>query len=78
MFDALNFSALRSSAFAAGEMPALLMIEYASMSTLRTYIADTAANVRPLIRLAAWTCMSVAKQGPFDRLEATPIRKARV
>jgi hypothetical protein len=75
MFDALNFSALRSSPFAAGETPALLRTV---MSTLRTHIAETAANVRPFVRLADWSCMSIAKQGPLDRLEAKPIRKARV
>ena len=48
------------------------------MSTLRTHSAETAANVRPLLRLADWSCMFAAKQGPIDRLEATPIRKARV
>jgi hypothetical protein len=48
------------------------------MSTLRTHIAETATRVRPLIRLADWSCMFVAKQGPVYRLKAKPIRKARV
>jgi hypothetical protein len=48
------------------------------MSTLRTYIAETATRVRPLIRLADWSCMFVATQGPIDQLEAKLIRKARV
>jgi hypothetical protein len=48
------------------------------MSTLRTHIAATAANVRPLIRLADWACMFEAKQGSTNRLDATLIRKARV
>jgi hypothetical protein len=48
------------------------------MSTLRTHIAETAANVRPLIRLADLSCMFVVKQGPVYRLDAKLIRKARV
>ena len=48
------------------------------MSTLRTHIAKTATCVRPLVRLADWSCMSVATQGPIDRFEAKLIRKARV
>ena len=48
------------------------------MSTLRTHIAETATCVRPLNRLADWSCMFVAMQGSIDQLEAKLIRKARV
>ena len=48
------------------------------MRKARTYIAGTAARVRPLIRLADWSCMSVATRGPNFQLEAGLIRKARV
>ena len=48
------------------------------MRNARTLIAETAALVRPLIRLADWSCMSVMTQGPNFRLEAGLIRKARV
>jgi hypothetical protein len=48
------------------------------MRTARTHIAETAARVRPLIRLAAWSCMSVMARGPNYQLQAGLIRKARV
>ena len=48
------------------------------MRNARTHIAETAAHVRPLIRLADWSCMSVTTQGPIFQLEAGLIRKARV
>jgi hypothetical protein len=48
------------------------------MRTARTPIAETAARVRPLIRLAAWSCMSVVTRGPNFQLQAGLIRKARV
>ena len=60
--------------FAAGELPALLRTV---MRNARTHIAETAARVRPLIRLADWSCMSVT-MGPNFQLEAGLIRKARV
>ena len=44
------------------------------MRTARTHIAETAARVRPLIRLAAWSCMSVMAQGPNFQLQAGLIR----
>ena len=47
------------------------------MRNART-IADTVARVRPLIRLADWSCMSVTTQGPNLQPEAGLIRKARV
>ncbi len=43
-----------------------------------THIAGFAARVRPLVRLANWSCMSVMTQGPDFQLEAELIRKARV
>ena len=46
------------------------------MRNARTHIAETAARVRPLIRLADWSCMSVMTWGP--KLGAGLIRKARV
>jgi hypothetical protein len=60
---------------AAGELPALLR---AVMRNASTHIAETAANLRPLIRLADWSCMSVMKRGPNFQLEVELIRKARV
>ena len=48
------------------------------MRNARTHIAETAARVRPLIRLADWSCMSVTTRGPNFQLEAGLIRKARV
>jgi hypothetical protein len=46
------------------------------MRNAHAHIAETAARVRPLIRLADWSCMSV--MGPNFQLEAGLIRKARV
>jgi len=46
------------------------------MRNVGTYVAETATFVRPLIRLADWSCMSVT--GPNVQLEAGLIRKARV
>jgi len=43
-----------------------------------TYIVETAIRVRPLIRLADWSCMSVMTRGPNFELEAGLIRKARM
>jgi hypothetical protein len=48
------------------------------MRNARTHIAETAARVRPLIRLADWSCMSVTTRGPNFQLKAGLIRKARV
>ncbi len=48
------------------------------MRNARTHIAETAARVRPLIRLGDWSCMSVMTRGPNVQLEAGLIRKARV
>jgi len=48
------------------------------MRNARTYVAGTAAFVRPLIRLADRSCMSVMAWGPNDQPEAGLIRKARV
>ena len=48
------------------------------MRNARTHIAETAARVRPLIRLADWSCMSVMTRGPNFQLEAGLNRKARV
>jgi hypothetical protein len=48
------------------------------MRNARTPIVETAALVRPLIRLADWSCMSVMARGPNFQLEAGLIRKARV
>jgi hypothetical protein len=42
-----------------------------------TTIAGIAVRVRPLVRLADWSCVSAMTQGP-DLLEAGLIRKARV
>ena len=48
------------------------------MRTARTPIAETAARVRALIWLAAWSCLSVMALGPNFQLQAGLIRKARV
>jgi hypothetical protein len=48
------------------------------MSNSRTHIAKTAARLRPLVRLADWSCMSVIAWGLNFQLEAGLIRKARV
>jgi hypothetical protein len=49
------------------------------MRNARTHIAETAVRVRPLIRLADWSCMlSVMTRGPNFQLEAGLIREARV
>jgi len=70
-----NFSALRSIlTFVAGELPALLR----TVMRNARHIAELATGVRPLIRLADWSCMSVMTQGPNDQLVAVLIRKTRV
>ena len=47
------------------------------MRNARTYIAGTAANVRPLIRLADWSCTPVMAWDANFRPEVGLIRKAR-
>jgi len=61
--------------FVAGELPALLRT---LMRNARTHIAEIAACVRPLMRLADWSRMSVMTRGANFQLEAELIRKARV
>ena len=61
--------------FAAGELPAL---QRTVMRNARTYIAETAVRVGPLIRPADWSCMSVMTRGPNFQLEAGLIRKVRM
>ena len=48
------------------------------MRIARTHIAGTAIRVRPLVRLADWSCMSVMTRGPNFQLETGLIRKTRV
>jgi len=48
------------------------------MRNARTYIAETAACVWPLIRLADGSCMSAVARGLNFELEAGLIRTARV
>jgi hypothetical protein len=48
------------------------------MRNARTDIAEAAIRVRPLIRLADRSCVSVMTWGPNFQLEAGLIRKARV
>jgi len=48
------------------------------MSNARKHIAETATCVRPFIRLADWSRMSVMTKGADFRLETGLIRKARV
>jgi hypothetical protein len=47
------------------------------MRTARTHVTETAAR-RPLVWLAAWSCLSVMALGPNFQLQAGLIRKARV
>jgi hypothetical protein len=47
------------------------------MRNARTHIAETAARIRPLIRLADWSCMSVMAWDLNGQLEAGLIRKLR-
>jgi hypothetical protein len=37
------------------------------MRNLRAHIAETAANFRPLVRLAGWTCMFALGAGLIHR-----------
>jgi hypothetical protein len=74
-FDALNFLCIYIPPSIAGEVPALLRTV---MRNVRTHIAGNAARVRPLIRLADWSCMSVMTRGRDSRFKAELIRKARV
>ena len=48
------------------------------MRNARTHIAETAVRVRPLVRLADGSCMSVMTWGPNFQRDAGLIRKARV
>jgi hypothetical protein len=48
------------------------------MRNVRAHIAETAANVRPLVRLADGTCMSEMTQGPDFGLGAGLTHKARM
>jgi hypothetical protein len=48
------------------------------MRNAHTHIAETAVRVRPLVRLADWSCMSVVTRGPNFQLETGLIRKTRV
>ena len=48
------------------------------MRNARTHIAETAARVRPLIRLADWSSMSVMTWDLNGQLEAGLIRKPRM
>ena len=48
------------------------------MRNVRTHIAETAAYVRPLVRLTDWSCMSMMTRGLNFQLEPKLIRKARV
>jgi hypothetical protein len=48
------------------------------MRNARKHIAQTDLRVRPLTRLADWSCMSVTTQGPNYQLVAGLIRKTRV
>jgi hypothetical protein len=48
------------------------------MRNTRTHITEIAARVRPLTRLADWSCMSAMTQGPNFQLQVGLIRKARV
>jgi hypothetical protein len=74
-FDARNFLCVWIMTFVKVELPALLRTV---MSNARTHITETALRVRPLIRVASWSCVSVMTLGPNCQLEAGLFRKARV
>ena len=46
------------------------------MRDTRTYIAETDVRIRPLNRLAGWSCMFVMTRGPNFQFEAGLIREA--
>ena len=46
------------------------------MRNARTHIAETATRVRPLVRLADWSCTSVMTRGPNFQLQAGLIHGA--
>jgi hypothetical protein len=48
------------------------------MRKVRAHIAETAATVRPLVRLADGTCMSAMTQGPDFGLGVALIHKAKM
>lgn len=48
------------------------------MRNARTHIAEIAARIRPLIRLADWSCMSVMTWRRNFQLDTGLIRKASV
>jgi hypothetical protein len=48
------------------------------MRHVRTHIAETAAYVRPLVRLTDWSCMSMTTWGLNFQLEPKLIRKTRL
>jgi hypothetical protein len=49
------------------------------MRTFRMQIAGMiAARLRPLLRLADWSCKFIALQGPIDRNHAVLVRKTRL
>jgi hypothetical protein len=48
------------------------------MHNARKTIAEIAVRVRPLVRLADWSCMSVTTQGSKLQLETGLNRKTRV
>lgn len=48
------------------------------MHNARTHIAETAVRVRPLVRLADGSCMSVVTWDQNFKRDAGLIRKARV
>jgi hypothetical protein len=47
------------------------------MRNVCTYIAGTDTRVRPLVRLADWSCMFVTARGPDVQLDAGLIGKTR-
>jgi len=48
------------------------------MRNTRTYIAETAIQGRPLVRLIGWSCMSVMTRGLNFQLDPELIRKTTV
>jgi hypothetical protein len=72
-FDALNFLCAFPESIA-GELPAHLRT---AMRHALTHVADTAARVRPLIRLADRSCTPVMAWGVNFRPDTGRIRKAR-
>jgi hypothetical protein len=73
-FDALTFLC----AYIMASRARLLALLRTVMRHAHTQIAETAALIRPLGRLADWSCVSAMTWRPNFQLDTGLIRKARV